>query len=479
MDVITLNCLVEGDDPYDNCFEVEINKTKNVSTLKKAIKNEKTPDFDNFVTNKLKLWKVDVSLLRSNKKLDVLVSKEYAVIEQKLEGTKLLASNEIQYYFNEQPTKKYIHIIVERLPGPTITSSREDELLSEIALLKAQIVKSEHKFEIIVHPKRKEKLMWTVNVDHASLDGLKKIIYDKYKTPALENDYAVFEFTCDSIRYTPRDDGAFRGMLRQLISENINLFTVFIETPSKPFADWTLPQICQLYGIGEQGNASITEFPYFMCGCKELNDDSSQKIFKTLMNNLNLFYKYTHIHSNEASKSLYVYLYLVAGASLQNGQFRIDPQFNIIGPNGHGPVDYAIRASEYLKIVGVKKSQTRKIGKGIAQNAVQIESVLANRKRKFDEMQREDTFRDRVVGIVTDAITWFFLECSYDDQERPNFKLSNSITVDYNNDRMEYDVKRILGHISWLLEEVQKPVDDFKSEGSETKRLKSSVTSDK
>ncbi|CAG8568685.1 23306_t:CDS:2, partial [Gigaspora margarita] len=238
----------------------------------------------------------DVSLLRSNKKLDVLVSKKYAMIKQKLEGTKLLASNEIQYYFNEQPTKKYIHIIVERLPGPTITSSCEDILLSEIALLKAQIVKSEHK------------------------------------------------------------------------------------TPSKPFVDWTLPQICQLYRIGEQGNASITEFP----------------------------------------------------ANLQNGQFRIDSQFNIIGPNGHGPVDYTIHASEYLKII-------------------------ANRKRKFDKMQKEDTFRDKVVGIVTDAIIWFFLECSYDNQERPNFKLSNSITVDYNNDRMEYDVKGILGHISWLLEEVQKP----------------------
>ncbi|RIB18600.1 hypothetical protein C2G38_2085316 [Gigaspora rosea] len=261
-------------------------------------------------------------------------------------------------------------------------------------------------------------------------------------------------------------------MLRQLISENINLFTVFIETPSKPFADWTLPQICQLYGIGEQENASITEFPYFMCGRKDLNDETSQEIFKTLMNNLDLFYKYTHIQ-NEASKSLYLYLYLVAGANLHNGQFRIDPQFNIIGPNGHGPADYAIHASEYLKIIVVTEVKHERFGKGIAQNAVQIESVLANRKRKFDEMQNEDTFRDRVIGIVTDAITWYFLECFYDDQERPNFKLSNSIIVGYNNGRMEDDVKRILGHISGLLEEVQKPVDYFKSEGSETKRLKS------
>ncbi|CAG8537671.1 6216_t:CDS:2 [Dentiscutata erythropus] len=114
MDVIKLNCLVEGDDPYDDCFEVKINKKETVSALKKVIKDDKKPDFDNLSAGKLKLWKVDVSLLGSEK-LDILVNKEYAVIEQKLEGTKLLAPNEVQDYFNEQPTKKYIHTIVERI----------------------------------------------------------------------------------------------------------------------------------------------------------------------------------------------------------------------------------------------------------------------------------------------------------------------------------------------------------------------------
>jgi hypothetical protein len=115
--------------------------------------------------------------------------------------------------------------------------------------------------------------------------------------------------------------------------------------------------------------------------------------------------------------------------------------------------------------------------KGIAQNAVQIESALSNRKRKADEME-EERFVNKVFGIVTDAREWYFLECSYDDQERPKFKLSKSIAVAYDNENLESMVERVLGHIVWLLEEVQKPTESLQSERQpKAKRQKPQETS--
>ena len=316
--------------------------------------------------------------------------------------------------------------------------------------------------------------MWIVNVDIASIDDLKEFIYNRYERPTIENKYAVLNFECNNDNYSPQDDKAFRVMLRQLISENKSLMTISIETPSRPFGTWKLSEVCYLYGLtDENGSASLNRFPSFKCGRKDLNDQSSQEILETLMKNLNIFYKYTRINSNEASKSLFVYLYLVAGTSLYDDQFMIEPQLDIVGHNGHGPVDYAICSSETSKIINVTEVKDQKFKKGIAQNAVQIETALSNRKRKFDEMTSGEIFRDKVIGIITDAEKWYFLECFY-DHEKPKFKLSDSMIVSYNTDKMESDVKTVLGRISWLLEEVQKPVDDLQTEDVRDKKKKKS-----
>ena len=106
--------------------------------------------------------------------------------------------------------------------------------------------------------------------------------------------------------------------------------------------------------------------------------------------------------SIEATKSLYVYSYLLAGANNFKGKFEIRPQKVISGPNGHGPLDFAIDLRRTAKTVGVIKVKKDDFVKGIAQCAVQLESSLSNRKRKADEMEEEQNF-GRVFGIVTDV----------------------------------------------------------------------------
>src|SRR4051794_33006718 len=108
-----------------------------------------------------------------------------------------------------------------------------------------------------------------------------------YQLPALENDGAELNVLNDSGKYFPRNDQDLREMLRIFVSKNNLKFTVFIETPSKAFSDWSFPKVCQLYGLGESDDPSLSVFPPFTCGIKVLEDDSSQVILKHLIAELN------------------------------------------------------------------------------------------------------------------------------------------------------------------------------------------------
>jgi hypothetical protein len=64
--ILKLNCWVLGDDPC-HIFSVEIAVSKTVSTLKKAIKDEKKHTFDGIDPDLLDLWKVSNRVLLVDK----------------------------------------------------------------------------------------------------------------------------------------------------------------------------------------------------------------------------------------------------------------------------------------------------------------------------------------------------------------------------------------------------------------------------
>jgi hypothetical protein len=86
-------------------------------------------------------------------------------------------------------------------------------------------------------------------------------------------------------------------------------------------------------------------------------------------------------------------------------------------------------------------------------------------------MEEDSVFVGKVFGIVTDAEKWYFMECLLDDQDS---KLSEPVIVIYKYKNMENMVKNVLGHIAWLLEEVQKPDSDSRSEERVIKKHRSS-----
>ncbi|CAB4441622.1 unnamed protein product [Rhizophagus irregularis] len=131
----------------------------------------------------------------------------------------------------------------------------------------------------------------------------------------------------DGDKYSPRNDQDLREILRIFVSNKNFKFNSFIETPSKPFSEWTFPKVCQLYSLSDDLSPSINVYPVFSCGCIELNDEKSRTAVKNLMTELKLRIKTTPLDmAYEAIKSIYSYFYLASGVSFYEEDFKIIPE---------------------------------------------------------------------------------------------------------------------------------------------------------
>ncbi|RUS29196.1 hypothetical protein BC938DRAFT_480937 [Jimgerdemannia flammicorona] len=100
MNHIKLNCLTVGD-PVDRIFPVKVARTETVGDLRKLIKKEKDPLFNNIPADELLLWLVS------------LPANDNALENLSLEN-KLNPVDEIgEIVGDTSPNKKHVHIIVQ------------------------------------------------------------------------------------------------------------------------------------------------------------------------------------------------------------------------------------------------------------------------------------------------------------------------------------------------------------------------------
>ena len=105
-DRTTLFCLVHGDNPVNRAFSVNVSNLNTVDELKKLIKTEKQPEFDNIAADKLTLWRVNISQ-------DELPELDAGADPETL-GKKLSPLSKIGKVFPDRAAEKHIHIIVVR-----------------------------------------------------------------------------------------------------------------------------------------------------------------------------------------------------------------------------------------------------------------------------------------------------------------------------------------------------------------------------
>ncbi|KAF9177895.1 hypothetical protein BGZ51_008187 [Haplosporangium sp. Z 767] len=105
---LKLLCLVDGE-PTSKIFSVKITSDDIVSDLKKLIKTENAVEFKDADANDLTLWRVSIPVDPA-KKYDVV---SLDAVDSKQE---LMPTDNLSDVFVEDPPKKTIHIIVQRLP---------------------------------------------------------------------------------------------------------------------------------------------------------------------------------------------------------------------------------------------------------------------------------------------------------------------------------------------------------------------------
>ena len=116
-----------------NAFPVHIDGNSLVGDLKKVIKAEQPQSFANVDAKDIKLWNVTIPDDRDDLLSNISLQ----------DKDELLATKKISKYFPDPPPEEHIHVLVEP-PVSTTASSREQELLDQVASLQALLNKSVH-----------------------------------------------------------------------------------------------------------------------------------------------------------------------------------------------------------------------------------------------------------------------------------------------------------------------------------------------
>ena len=106
--ILELNCLVQGDD-LSHLFTVKIGKSENVSTLKDMIKEKKTHAFRNIDADSLVLWKVSMPT-------DGLDTQDPGIVDLDDHQALLPMDALSEVFSNDEPLRKYLHIVVRSPP---------------------------------------------------------------------------------------------------------------------------------------------------------------------------------------------------------------------------------------------------------------------------------------------------------------------------------------------------------------------------
>ncbi|KAF9974932.1 hypothetical protein BGZ75_000672, partial [Mortierella antarctica] len=319
---MTLFCLMDGES-LSKAFSIKIHLDDTVDDLKKLIKTEQAPAFDNLTANSLTLWKVSVPISDDDEEeapflLDALSEKK-----------KLNPRNDISVVFGGEQPKKSDLVVVQR-PSPPLSG-----LDPEIAALRKQlsdVFDSSFSIGIVVKPEKKVAFSWCGIVDTATLDDLKKNIFDLYPQYAHDDYLEIFVYNGQPKAELIRDNEDLRKILRVVKTTSKARLTISLETPSKNFSAWTFKDVCDEYNLapGSTDPGLGDLLPFTDIQAATLDSDFEGSISNQLINEvesrtrvLNLF------GANEATKSMVVASFLVAATRLFEEDLYLESQRNL------------------------------------------------------------------------------------------------------------------------------------------------------
>jgi Crinkler effector protein N-terminal domain len=102
-----LNCLVFGDTSYE-AFPIKVARTMRIAQMKRLVKELIKPRLDEFPTEGLQLWKVDIDVVEFDDRKGDFDSPQDIPNSQRLRQ----AFDEVSDHWPEEPPKRALHVVV-------------------------------------------------------------------------------------------------------------------------------------------------------------------------------------------------------------------------------------------------------------------------------------------------------------------------------------------------------------------------------
>lgn len=185
-----------------------------------------------------------------------------------------------------------------------MTQAAPPEVLAELQSLRKIVDKFRnpyHAFQLIVSSRTKTSISWAVDINTATLGMLSTRICEEYSE--FKDSTLSFDFKLRSTaNVAPTTNKQLQALLRSRVAQNEMTVTVAVITPTKPFSDWTLKEVWELYGF-EHKQADLLHFPPVECHHMPLDNN---EILPLLVDNLNRLYRTTPLFLGvaEATRSL-------------------------------------------------------------------------------------------------------------------------------------------------------------------------------
>ncbi|KAF9948535.1 hypothetical protein BGZ70_002179 [Mortierella alpina] len=217
---LTLFCLMDGE-ILSRAFSVKIQPDDTVDDLKKFIKTEQAPAFDDVTANNLTLWKVSLSIPDDEEEPSIILD---ALSDKK----KLPPTNRLSRLFVEPSLEDTIHINVQR-PSPP--------------------------------PSDRVLLVW--HRGYATLDDLKKNIFDLDPQYAHDDYLEIFVYNGQPKPELIRDNEDLRKILKVAKTTSKARLTISLETPTKSFSLWKFKDVCAEYDLSLSADSGLDVLPPF------------------------------------------------------------------------------------------------------------------------------------------------------------------------------------------------------------------------
>ncbi|KAG0219387.1 hypothetical protein B0O80DRAFT_460327, partial [Mortierella sp. GBAus27b] len=422
MTSLLLFCLLDGT-PLSNAFTITISSSSTIHELKKAIKDEKPNEFSTIEADKLVIWSVAIPLT-GDQDTPIWVQD---VDEQK---SRPLPVALLSSLFPDGPGNEAIHIIVQPLQvGQT---------------------QRYHRMGITLIAGSQKKFPWTINPEAETLNGLRSKVNAVYPGMAASNAVVVVHHpkqgsSEESLEHIATDD-QLRPVLCYYIQNGFDNIKLDIVAPSLPFSNYTLKDVYKIYEFDEFK-------PLSHIGSATFETKDRKDALDILLDELEVRISTTTPRTHEQAVSALVYSFLVRATKFYP-ELSVTCERQLQGRRGHGQVDYTIEVKGNRSyVVGVVEVKLTDIDKGVAQNAVQLESTLT----ESDAVLRRippDSPPLVSYGIVSDASVWHFLECKVDHTASTQLTFRRSAltsTIDYKRDGWKEDAEKVFGHVLWLL----------------------------